>query len=123
LVLNHFVSGRINIFGEVDEAVVSGVDLIVVLKVFEISRCKILLIALKLTRILLADPLQVLRNDIRRRLSVPIGAVVSLPRIFLDILEAIAPLTVRVITILVFVHHLFLQVLVLLQGSLQVLLE
>lgn len=65
LILDHFVSGRINILGEIDEAVVRGEDLILVLKLFEIRSRQKLLVALKLTRILLADPLQVLRNDIR----------------------------------------------------------
>ena len=65
-----------------------------VLKLLEVGWSQILLIALELTRILLADPLQVLRNDIRRRLGVPISACISLPRILLDVLEAVAPLTI-----------------------------
>jgi hypothetical protein len=57
LVLDHFVSGWIDVFGEIDEAVVRGEDLILVLKLFEISGGQKLLVALELTRILLADPL------------------------------------------------------------------
>jgi hypothetical protein len=57
LVLDHLVSGWIDVFGEIDEAVVRGEDLILVLKLFEISGGQKLLVALELTRILLADPL------------------------------------------------------------------
>jgi len=56
LVLDHFVSGWIDVFGEINEAIVRGEDLILVLKLFEISGGQKLLVALELTRILLADP-------------------------------------------------------------------
>lgn len=53
----------------------------------------------------------------------PVSAGISLSGILLDVLEAIAPLAIRVVTVTILLQKLLLEVLVLLERGLQVLLE